>query len=274
MKKFIIAFVLLACACAAYSENESAVTSKEYVDAGVSGKQDTLTITGTNTVMTYDSSQSTGLGQKAIYTPGSDYATQQTALVTASTANAAIQNAINGEFVCYEYNPNDPTDCWLVTIKNTTPHSASKNLFNLTTANVLYRTPSDTTYQKHQNGYTVIAPLDDGANFIVIEFDTITDYLGKTLTISAQTSCTGTTSWVYNLTLCDDNGGNRISGTGRTITIPSQPDSVHTKIAFRLYAFHGETGDSCTYTNIQIEEGATATEYEPFENMYLPQNQQ
>ncbi|MBO7509324.1 MAG: hypothetical protein J6T57_03560 [Alphaproteobacteria bacterium] len=125
MRKFAIVFGILLCAFDSYAENESAVTSREYVDAGISGKQDTLTTTGTNTVMTYDSSQSTGLGQKAIYDPSGDYVSQQDSLVTTATANAAVQNAINGEFECYEYNPNDPNDCWLVTISSTSRGNTS-----------------------------------------------------------------------------------------------------------------------------------------------------
>ncbi|MBO7508972.1 MAG: hypothetical protein J6T57_01705 [Alphaproteobacteria bacterium] len=114
MKKIIFAICML-CTGVAFAANEESVTSREYVDAGLSTKQDTLTTTGTG-AMTFDSSESDGLGQKPIYNPNGDYATQQNALVTASTANAGVQNAVATEFECIKWDPNDRTVCWLVQI--------------------------------------------------------------------------------------------------------------------------------------------------------------
>ena len=116
MKKIIFAIYML-CTMGAFAANEESVTSREYVDAGLAATQDSITTTGTG-VMTYDSAQDSGIGQKQIYDSTGDYTTQQDALVTASTANAAVQNAIAAEFECIEWDPNDNTKCWLVQIKS------------------------------------------------------------------------------------------------------------------------------------------------------------
>ncbi|MBO7508862.1 MAG: hypothetical protein J6T57_01110 [Alphaproteobacteria bacterium] len=123
MKKVLFVICIL-CTGVAFAANEESITSREYVDAGIAAKQDTLTTTGTNTVMTYDSSQSTGLGQKAIYDPSGDYVSQQDSLVTTATVNAAVQNAINGEFMCTAWENDDPNgECLLVTIRNATQNN-------------------------------------------------------------------------------------------------------------------------------------------------------
>lgn len=117
MKNFIIAIVML-CTFAVYAENENAATSKEYVDTELATKQPTIPAQGNNVVMTFDSTATDGIGTKNIYDEATTYDTQQNALVTAGTANAAVQMAINGEFICTEYSTIDPTDCWLWGIKS------------------------------------------------------------------------------------------------------------------------------------------------------------
>ncbi|MBO7509174.1 MAG: hypothetical protein J6T57_02775 [Alphaproteobacteria bacterium] len=112
MKKVI--FVICMLCGGAFAANEGLITSRAYVDAGLAATQSTIT-NGTG-VMTHDSTQTDGVGQKPIYNPLGDYATQSNALVTASTANAAVQNAIAAEFECIEWDPNDNTKCWLVKI--------------------------------------------------------------------------------------------------------------------------------------------------------------
>ena len=112
MKKIVIALMMLS-SFAAYAENENAATSKEYVDAELATKQPTIPAEGANIVMTFDSTADEGIGTKNIYDESASYASQTDALVTAETANAAVQMAIQGEFYCKEYSTIDPTDCWL-----------------------------------------------------------------------------------------------------------------------------------------------------------------
>ncbi len=117
MKKIII-YLMALCTFDAYAANENAATSKEYVDTELATKQPTIPAQGNNVVMTFDSTATDGIGEKAIYDESTAYDTQQNALVTAATANAAVQMAINGEFICTEYSNIDPTDCWLWGIKS------------------------------------------------------------------------------------------------------------------------------------------------------------
>ena len=100
MKKFIIAFIFGICAFGVYAETSEITTSQYYVDTKLSEKQDAAPANNANSVMTYDSTSADGVGAKAIYNETSTYETQKTSLVTAGTANDAIQNAINMEFTC------------------------------------------------------------------------------------------------------------------------------------------------------------------------------
>ncbi len=113
MKKFIIAIMCALCAFGAYAENNNAATSKEYVDAELATKQPTIPAAGNDVVMTFDSTATDGIGTKNIYDESASYSTQETALVTAATANGAVQMALNGELTCGMYVPDNPTDCWL-----------------------------------------------------------------------------------------------------------------------------------------------------------------
>lgn len=117
MKKIVIALMML-CTFGAYAANENTATSKEYVDTELATKQPTIPAEGNNVVITFDSSATDGIGTKEIYDETASYASQENALVTAGTANAAVQMAINGEFECVLYDPDNPTDCWWWNIKS------------------------------------------------------------------------------------------------------------------------------------------------------------
>ena len=121
-KKFIIAIMCVFGIATAYAENENAATSKEYVDTEIATKQPTISAAGNNVVMTFDSTATDGIGTKNIYDPSGSYAAQQDALVTASTANTAVQMAINGELVCTGYSDIDPNDCWFWSIVTQSPN--------------------------------------------------------------------------------------------------------------------------------------------------------
>ena len=97
-------------------------TSKSYVDAQVGTLQDTVPAVDTNTVLTTTDTNGE-IGEKAIYDSTQNYAAQQDALVTAEDANAAIQNGIDAELVCSEWNPNDPTDCWVYDVVAAKPQN-------------------------------------------------------------------------------------------------------------------------------------------------------
>lgn len=116
MKKLAICLMIV-CAFGARAENEPAATSKEYVDTELATKQPIIPAEGNNVVMTFDSSATDGIGTKQVYDESASYTEQQDALVTAQTANAAVQMAINGEFYCKEWSTIVENDCWLWGIK-------------------------------------------------------------------------------------------------------------------------------------------------------------
>ncbi len=113
MKKVLFAIICLFCVCGARAANENAATSKEYVDTELATKQPTIPAAGNDVVMTFDSTATDGIGTKNIYDESASYVSQETALVTAATANGAVQMALNGELTCGMYDPDNPTDCWL-----------------------------------------------------------------------------------------------------------------------------------------------------------------
>ena len=69
-----------------------AVTSESYVDSAVAPLQDEIPAVNTNTVL-INTGTAGEIGQKQIYDSNADYASQQNALVTVETFNAAVQNA-------------------------------------------------------------------------------------------------------------------------------------------------------------------------------------
>ncbi len=117
-KKMIIAIMLVFCAATVRAENTNISTSQYYVDTNAATKQDAAPANNANSVMTYDSTSPDGIGAKAIYDTTATYGEQKSALVTAATANAAIQNGINSEFVCA-----NPPKCNLWDLKGFYPTS-------------------------------------------------------------------------------------------------------------------------------------------------------
>ena len=126
MKKLLITLLVVTISCGAFATagNDDA-TSKLYVDTETAARQDAVDANNANIVMTYTDTAGI-VGTKGIYDSTGSYAEQQNALVSADVANNAIMNAINMEFTCAEYNPNDETDCWKWSI-NTVPEQSVPN---------------------------------------------------------------------------------------------------------------------------------------------------
>ena len=257
-------FALMFCVVGAYAENDNAATSREYVDTGLATKQPIVPGAGNNVVMTFDSTATNGIGTKNIYDPSGSYAAQQNALVTAATANAAMQMAINGEFVCDEWSTIDPTDCWLWKLKE--PVAPSRNLFDI--SNI------PTTYV---NGGFGIINNGDGTLSVIRESSNSAQSTHKKLSELAPGLVVGST---YTLTLntTEDELYRQIyldepaklhwrSGQNQTIT----QDMLDSKALF--YNAHIDT--PAIISHIQIEPGTVATPYQPYgQNTYLPQNVQ
>ena len=92
-----------------------AVTSESYVDSAVNTLQNEIPAENTNTVLT-NTGTAGEIGTKKIYDETQSFGTQTDALVTTETFNAAVQNAIDNEFVCIE---SIPEGCLLYKIQNT-----------------------------------------------------------------------------------------------------------------------------------------------------------
>jgi len=114
MKNFLFILFGVFVVAGAFAAGENVPTSKGYVDAAVATKQDiipandgtTQVLTNTGTAGEYDT--------KGIYDANGEYATQQNNLVDAATMNAGVQNAINSEFQCVEWDEHG--ECLLLNI--------------------------------------------------------------------------------------------------------------------------------------------------------------
>jgi len=103
MKKFLFILFGLFVVAGAFAAGENIPTSKSYVDAALATKQDKISandgaarvLTNTGTAGEY--------GTKGIYDSTGEYALQTQNLVDATTMNAGVQNAIDSEFQCIEY---------------------------------------------------------------------------------------------------------------------------------------------------------------------------
>lgn len=140
--------------------------------------------------------------------------------------------------------------------------SNSKNLFNSDNPKSIYINGS-TTYTTISNGIKVTKTAT-GVGFILFEIKDITNDVGKTFTLKTNFTSTGH----YIIGLADASGGNRISGastttSGEAISYTIPEITTSSKLVIWLYGPDGATGD-IDYTNIQVEEGSTATEYNPY----------
>ena len=253
MKKFIIAIMCVVCVTTAYAANENAATSKEYVDTAIATKQPTIPAAGNNIVMTFDSTADNGIGTKNIYDESASYASQTDALVTASTANAAVQMAIMGEFYCKEYSTIVENDCWLWGIKEPTMHSASKNMFNKDTStdeNYIYTT-GDIWTAAQGNYYKQFS---------------VSDYIpvipGQTYTITNVRPGDSFSSGVHYYN-ADKVWQRYTKCQGQTQKI--RPNNNEVYIRFNMLTSQKD--------EVQMEQGSVGTSYEPYQNLYIPQNQ-
>ena len=109
MKKILFILFGVFAFSGAFAAGENIPTSKSYVDSKLGEKQDIIPANdGTVRVLT-----NTG-------TAG-EYATQTQNLVDAATMNAGVQNAIDSEFQCIEYDENN--NCLLMDVLGTPPQS-------------------------------------------------------------------------------------------------------------------------------------------------------
>jgi len=261
MRKICVPIIAGLVAFSAFGVGENVPTSKSYIDSVLVDKQDTIERTSGNNQALTNTGTAGEYGTKGIYDSTGSYATQQDALVDAATMNAAVQNAINAEFVCISWVDDDPTkDCLLMEIRGATERR-SPNLFDASRI-----TNTSRITNNGDGSFTVTTPTNDSAagtgktlSEVVPELE-----IGKTYIFSLKSSPCRAQMLLYYYS--DSEPSADILWDKRTKTI-TQAD-----LDARLYFSQG-VNKTCKIYDIQIEEGTIATPYQPYGNIYLPSEQ-
>jgi len=269
MRKICVPIIAGFLAFSAFGAGENVPTSKSYIDSVLVDKQDTIErTTGASQALT-NTGTAGEYGTKDIYDSTGEYAAQQDALVDAATMNAAVQNAINAEFVCISWVDDDPTkDCLLMEIRGTNVQK-SPNLFDV--SKITTREWGGT--RMVNNGDGSITAIGRPSNSWV-EADKLNKFApelvaGKTYTLSMKSSLTNF-SRAEEMTFLNvtDSGGALYWGSGQSITMTD-------RILNAEMGFQAPTSQEPNIiSNIQITEGTTVQPYQPYGNVYIPSGNQ
>ena len=281
MKKLIIAITLFLGAFVVRAEDTGITTSQAYVETKVSEKQSAAPANNANSVMTYDSTSDDGIGAKAIYDATESYSNQKNALMTADTANAAIQNAINNEFTCA-----NPPKCTLWNMAgifqqdNPTPHASGKNLLDPSFMdNSTYGTVTvngiTTNYAKilpTENGktYTLSATLTGNSGYYYYLLGVRPDGTTNNLLLNANGDSGRCGIYLWNTN--DNNSVYAHSTRDVSCYFTTKDDAVYMVYFGGSIEAAQQFAQHLTLSNYQMEEGTTATAYEPYQNLYIPEN--
>ena len=124
MRKILISIIGTLSIYSAFADNIP--TSKNYVDNALALKQDKIAASDTTMVLT-NTGTAGEYETQGIYDATGSYATQSDALVDAITMNAAVQNAIDSEFQCVEWDENN--ECLLMDVFGTPQQQILPNGF-------------------------------------------------------------------------------------------------------------------------------------------------
>ena len=127
MRKILISILCVFVGFSAFCAGENIPTSKSYVDSAVAQKQDKIPANNGATQILMNTGTPGNVGTKDIYDSTGAYGTQTESLVTAEQFNTAVQNAIDSEFECVGWNPNDSNDCWFVQIRSAVERSMTQS---------------------------------------------------------------------------------------------------------------------------------------------------
>ena len=118
MKKLLILALILV---GGVATADSTITSKQYVDAALDTLQSQIPAKNIDTVLTHTGTAGE-IGEKKIYNTNNSYGEQTDALVTAGAFNSAVQNALESEFVCTEWqgDVHDNAHCLLYEVRGAT----------------------------------------------------------------------------------------------------------------------------------------------------------
>ncbi|MBO4582577.1 MAG: hypothetical protein J5714_00770, partial [Alphaproteobacteria bacterium] len=231
------------------------------VNTKLATKQDEIPAKNTNTVLTYTGVAGT-VGEKGIYDDTGTYAAQADNLIDAGTFNAALKNGLDNEFVCAGYA--DTGECWLWSVDNDAP-TRSPNLFDISKVPTRGLPSRGTIVNNGDGSITVTTTPTNGA---VTSDKTLSQLapgleVGKTYTLSFKT--TGTDRHIYLRKDASNSTTWHLISPTRTMTQDLLDSTV--------YFYASGVSTTATISDIQIEEGTTATPYVPYGNVYIPQNQ-
>ena len=119
MKKILFILFGVFVVIGAFAAGENIPTSKSYVDSKLGEKQDIIPANDGTTQVLTNTGTAGEYGTKGIYDANGAYATQTQNLVDAATMNAGVQNAIDSEFQCIEYN--ESGECLLMDVFGPSP---------------------------------------------------------------------------------------------------------------------------------------------------------
>ena len=266
MKKFLFILFGLFAVAGAFAAGENVPTSKGYVDSKLGEKQDNITATDAPRAI-----MNTGVageyGTKGIYNANGEYAAQQNNLVDAATMNAGVQNAIDSEFQCIEWlDPNDhSSDCLLFDVFG----QPGRHTINLLDESFMdWDTYGTNTAYGYTRNDSRILPTENG----------------KTYTLSAKLTQTNSRGYYYYIreVFPDGHSGYPTGGEWMwgcdSTRVNCQRNQLQVKFTFTtrdnaVYMVYiaGDRSwlNGFSLTDYQMEEGATATPYQPH-NLYLP----
>ena len=157
---------------------------------------------------------------------------------------------------------------------NTSQYTLSgKNKLNKTLVDDSWRNANTTT--QLSSGLKVSCREQGVYRWSAIPIPNSSSLLGKTLTISANVLRSGSNQAAFAAQFCSSSGlvqeiamkDTTSSSLSLTFTVPNSFPTGATGIAILVYSTVGTTanvGDYVEYKNLQLEEGSTATAYEPY----------
>ena len=119
MRKFLLVLVGVFVVVGAFAAADNIPTSKTYVDTAIAQKQDTITANDGAAQVLTNTGTAGEYGTQGIYDATGEYAPQTQNLVDAATMNAGVQNAIDSEFQCIEWD--DHGECLLMDVFGPSP---------------------------------------------------------------------------------------------------------------------------------------------------------
>ena len=112
MRKILISILCVFIGFSNVAVGENILTTQSFVDSAVTQKQDKIPANNGTPQVLMNTGTDGSVGTKDIYDSTASYSGQSNALIDAATMNAAVQNAIDNEFECIQYDANN--ECLLV----------------------------------------------------------------------------------------------------------------------------------------------------------------